>query len=509
MKRILIDNKKDLTLEDLKAVFFGEEVIIKLTDSAKAAIEKSANYINEIIKTDKVIYGVNTGFGKLAKVLISKENLAQLQTNIVLSHAVGTGDLLDSAVVKLMLLLKVNSLARGYSGIQPGTIEFLIQLFNQNLIPCVPGKGSVGASGDLAPLAHMVLPVLLEGDIEYKGVISSSKEALQKAGIAPTPLAPKEGLALLNGTQASTALAVAGLFQLENIFQAAVLAGSLSTIAIGGQISSFDPILHKVRNQPCQVQIAAQYEYYLSNSEYEMDMERVQTPYSIRCQPQVMGACLQQLQNAKTILENEANGVSDNPLIFADEDKVISGGNFHAEPIAMAADNLALSIAETANISERRVALLVDPSISGLPAFLVNEAGINSGFMMAQATAAALVSENKTFAHPASVDSIPTSANQEDHVSMATFAARRLTDMAQNSATVIAIELLAACQALDLISSWTLCSELKSCYDLVRQHSKFYDKDRYMAHEINAVRDLILAGIFTSGNYMRSPDYSG
>lgn len=496
MKRILIDDKKNLTLEDLKAVFLKEAITIELTESAKAAIEKSALYINEIIKTDKIIYGVNTGFGKLAKVLISKENLQKLQTNIVLSHAVGTGALLDSAIVKLIMLLKINSLARGYSGIQPCTLEFLIRLFNENLIPCIPGKGSVGASGDLAPLAHMVLPILYEGQIEHNGKISPSKVVLEKAGITPTPLAAKEGLALLNGTQASTALAMAGLFQLENIFRAAVLSGSLTTIAIGGKASPFDPLLHKARNQPSQEHVAKLYENYLLSSDYEIDAERVQAPYSIRCQPQVMGACWQQLQNTKTILENEANGVSDNPLIFADENKVISGGNFHAEPIAMASDNLALSIAEIANISERRIALLVDPSISGLPAFLVNEAGINSGFMMAQVTAAALVSENKTFAHPASVDSIPTSANQEDHVSMATFAARRLTDMAQNSATVIAIELLAACQALDLTKPQALCPELKTCYDLVRQHAKFYDKDRYIAHEIDAIRDLVLRGQF-------------
>lgn len=495
MKTITIDNQTDLSLKQLRHIFF-ESSKLHLSDSAKHAIHNSAAYIQEKLKSHETIYGVNTGFGRLAKISISDNQLKELQKNLVLSHSVGVGASLETNNVKLILSLKINSLARGYSGIRLITVNHLIKFFNHQLFPCIPSKGSVGASGDLAPLAHMALPLIGEGEVSTESEIISGKQALMRLNLKPLQLAAKEGLALLNGTQVSTGIALANYFYIERIFNAAMVAGTLSTIAAGGSPASFHPLIHKVRNQPEQEIVAACFSKLLANSRYNIATERVQSPYCIRCQPQVMGACLQQMQHAALILQREANGVSDNPLVFVNENKILSGGNFHAEPIAFVSDNLALVIAEIANISERRVAMLIDADISGLPPFLVREPGINSGFMLPQVTAAALVNENKTLAHPASIDSIPTCANQEDHVSMATFAARRLREMIENSATVIAIELLTACQGLDLTKPY-LANTLQPVYELVREHAPFYDTDRSLAKEITKIKALVLDGTFS------------
>jgi len=462
-------------------------------------IAASAAAVQAVVAAGAPAYGINTGFGKLAKTHIPDAQLEQLQLNLVRSHAVGTGALLDDATVRLMLVLKAASLARGFSGVRPVVIECLLALYNQDVLPCIPSKGSVGASGDLAPLAHLTLAMLGEGDVRVKGVVQPAAQALAQAGIAPVRLAAKEGLALLNGTQASTALALRGLFEAESLFAAAVVAGALSVDAAKGSDAPFDPRVHAVRGQPGQMAVAAVYRELLAGSairaSHRDNDDRVQDPYSLRCQPQVMGACLDLIHNVARTLEIEANAVTDNPLAFAGENgmpgEVISGGNFHAEPVALAADTLALAIAEIGALSERRIALLIDATLSGLPSFLVAAPGLNSGFMMAHVTAAALASENKSLAHPASVDSLPTSANQEDHVSMATFAARRLLDMADNTRGIVAIEWLAAAQGVDFHQPLLSSAPLQQARDALRERVPFYAEDRYFAPDIAAAIALL------------------
>ena len=422
------------------------------------------------------------------------------QRSIVLSHAAGVGNPIDNSTVRLILALKINSLARGYSGVRRELIEALVILFNQQIYPVIPEKGSVGASGDLAPLAHLALVLIGEGQARQHGQVITGREAMQRAGLAPFTLAPKEGLALLNGTQVSAAFAMQGLFAAQDIFHAAMVAGAMSVEAAQGSRKPFDARIHEVRGLAAQSDVARAYRHLLDHSEIEKShegCEKVQDPYSLRCQPQVMGACLMQMRHAESVLICEANGVSDNPLIFAETDEIISGGNFHAEPVALVADNLALALAEIGSLSERRIALLIDTNLSGLPPFLVENGGVNSGFMIAQVTAAALVSENKSLAHPASVDTIPTSANQEDHVSMATYAGRRLLEMAYNSASIVAIELLAAAQGLDFRKPLKSSSILEQARQLVRKHVKFYDHDRYFAPDIQSITSLVQSGRFS------------
>ena len=442
-----------LTLAQLRAVTKYDGIEYSLDESAFDAINKSAEAVQQVIKDDRVVYGINTGFGLLASTRIKTEELELLQRSIVLSHSAGFGEYMEDATVRLMMVLKINSLSRGFSGIRLQVIQTLITLLNAEVYPCVPKKGSVGASGDLAPLSHMVLPLLGEGEMSHNDQIISAIEGLKIAGLKPITLAAKEGLALLNGTQASTAFALEGLFHAEDLFAAGVTIGSMTVEAALGSRAPFDDRVHQVRGQKGQIDAATAYRSILEdNSEIgssHVDCEKVQDPYSLRCQPQVMGACLTQIRQAAEVLHIEANGVTDNPLVFANEGDFISAGNFHAEPVAMAADNLALAIAEIGSISERRMALLIDATLSKLPPFLVDNGGVNSGFMIAQVTSAALASENKSLAHPASVDSLPTSANQEDHVSMACFAGRRLADMAENTNGVLAVEYLAAAQGLD------------------------------------------------------------
>ena len=444
-------NNRPFKLEELRAIY-KNNFSVTLSAEVEEDIKKSADYIHAVSEDEKSIYGINTGFGVLANVKIDKDNLRKLQKNLVLSHAVGVGDFLSKAIVKLVVLLKIKTLAKGLSGSSLELVHSLCNLINLDVTPCIPAKGSVGASGDLAPLAHLAQVLIGEGYAELSGEIMPAKDALDKGGMKPFELGPKEGLALLNGTQVSTAIAMSSYFDTENLFLAALHSGALTVDAIKGSVKPFDNRIHEARGQKGQIAVAIELNKLISGSDIvksHIDCDRVQDPYSVRCQPQVMGACLDAINHVGSILSIEANAVTDNPLVFAEDKEIISGGNFHAEPVALAADHLALAIAEIGSISERRSALLIDKNLSGLPSFLVKESGLNSGFMIHQVTAAALVSENKLLSHPASVDSIPTSANQEDHVSMATHAANRLITMNENLSFIIAIELLSAAQGVE------------------------------------------------------------
>lgn len=485
-----------LDLADLRQLAYNQETL-ELTNDAYVRIDAAAQTVQDILTRGETVYGINTGFGILANVSIPDSDLTKLQENLVLSHAVGTGALMPDVVVRIILLLKINSLACGYSGARRDVIDALIALFNAQVYPCIPSQGSVGASGDLAPLAHMSTVLLGVGEVRHEDKTFSAIEGLALAGLKPLTLGPKEGLALLNGTQVSTALALHALMLTERVFASAVVSGSMAIDADRGCDVPFDARIHQVRGQLGQQRVAQAYQDVLQTSairESHHDCERVQDPYSLRCQPQVMGACLDQIHHVSQILLREMNAVSDNPLVFAEDNVILSGGNFHAQPIAFAADNLALAIAEIGSMSERRVALLIDQHMSQLPAFLVKEGGINSGFMIAQVTAAALVSENKSFAHPASVDSIPTSANQEDHVSMATFAARRLLLMVENTAVVVGIELLAACQGIEFHRPLTTSAPLEAVITQVRKQVPTYTVDRYFAPDIEIAKNWVLAG---------------
>jgi histidine ammonia-lyase len=496
-----------LRLDDLRRIW---QAPVHLTLAAEAwpAVEASAQAIGRIVARGDAAYGVNTGFGLLAKKRIPDAELAQLQRNLILSHSVGTGELLGDDVVRLALAIKVASLARGHSGVRRQVIETLIAIANAGIVPCIPAKGSVGASGDLAPLSHLTLALLGDGEVRVNGVKRSAGNALAEAGIAPVVLGAKEGLALINGTQISTALALHGLFLIERVFEAAVVVGAMAIDAAKGSDAPFDPRLHELRGHAGQIAAAHAYRELLAGSairaSHLTNDDRVQDPYSLRCQPQVMGACRDLITQAARTLLAEANAVTDNPLVFArrdaaGSDDVLSGGNFHAEPVAFAADTLALAIAEIGALSERRIALLIDATLSGLPPFLVREPGVNSGFMIAHVTAAALASENKSLAHPASVDSLPTSANQEDHVSMATFAARRLHEMAANSATIVGIELLAAAQGIDFHRPLSTSPRLAPVHRLLRERVPFYEVDRILAPDIAAATELVSSGRLSAG----------
>lgn len=483
-----------MTLEDLRIVF-QQAVTVVLDKRAHTAIEKSVATVNKIIEEDRTAYGINTGFGLLANTRIATKDLQSLQRSIVMSHAAGVGEPLDDDLVRLIMVLKINSLARGFSGIRLEVINALIALVNAQVYPFIPAKGSVGASGDLAPLAHMSLILLGEGKARYEGKWISAKKALEKAGLTPLKLEAKEGLALLNGTQTSTAFALKGLFEAEKLLLSGIVCGALSVEATLGSRKPFDARVQEVRGQKGQIDVAAMFRDVLSpTSELAKSHEncvKVQDPYSLRCQPQVMGACLTQIRQAAEVILIESNAVSDNPLVFTDNGDIISGGNFHAEPVAMAADNIALALAEIGALSERRIALLMDTHMSQLPPFLVNNGGVNSGFMIAQVTAAALASENKALAHPSSVDSLPTSANQEDHVSMAPAAGRRLWEMAKNVTGILAIEWLSACQRMDFREGLKSSETLEKARKTLRDQVAYYDKDRYFAPDIEAAINLI------------------
>ena len=487
-----------LTLADLKSLG-SPDAVLELAPDSYAAIDKTAALVQDIVKTGTRTYGVNTGVGTLSDRPIAAEDVAELQRRLVLSNAAGTGPLFSDRIVRMMLVLKINALATGLSGVRRDLVDALLTLLNSGLVPGVPSKGSVGASGDLAPLAHMAAALIGEGEIRRDGTIEPATAALAAAGISPYRLGPKEGLAMVNGTQASTALAVDGLARAESVFAATVVAGALSMEAALGQVSAFDPRIQAFRRQVGQIDIAATYRSLLASSEIQEQAKRdgrVQDPYCLRCQPQVMGTCLDFLRFGAGIIGREINAVTDNPLIDIDSGDILYGGNFHAEPVAMAADVLALSLSEIGAMSERRTALLTDANHSKLPAFLAGESGLDSGFMVAQVTAAALASENKHFANPVSTDSIPTTGNFEDFVSMATHAARRLGDMTDNAAAIVAIELLAACQGLEFRRPAKSSDVLEKVVSMIRDVAAPYTKDRYFAPDIEAVKRLVLDGRF-------------
>jgi len=485
-----------VSLADWRRIYRGETPL--LDPACHASIAASAASVARILARQDPVYGINTGFGKLASVRISDDDLLTLQRNIVLSHAAGVGDPMPVPIARLMMALKLASLAQGASGVQLATVALLESLLEKGLTPVIPAQGSVGASGDLAPLAHMAAAMIGTGEVWVGDVRMPASQALAQAGLLPLVLGPKEGLALLNGTQFSCAYALAGLFEAERLFGSALLTGALSTEAAKGSDAPFDPRIHALRGHKGQIETAAALRQLMDGSAIRASHltgdTRVQDPYCLRCQPQVMGAVLDMLRQAASTLLTEANGVSDNPLIFADTDEALSGGNFHAEPVAFAADMIALALCEIGSIAERRIAMLVDPALSGLPAFLTPRPGLNSGFMIPQVTAAALVSENKQRAYPASVDSIPTSANQEDHVSMAAHGARRLLGMADNVAGVLGIEYLAATQGCDFHTGLASSATLETARALLRGEVPTLDEDRYFHPDMAAAQGLIASG---------------
>ena len=487
-----------LGLSQLRRLCNSKPLPVQLDGACRKSIRASAFMVQKAADGGAAVYGVNTGFGKLANTRIAKADLAILQLKLLRSHAVGVGEPVAENIVRLILLLKAASLARGYSGVREVVVDALLDLYNHGISPVIPCQGSVGASGDLAPLAHLCLPLVGEGEVFYKGHRQSASQALNSAGLQPITLSAKEGLALINGTQVSTAMAIDALFATERVFEAAVIAGALTLDAARGSDGPFDARIHEVRGQPGQIECAAAYRALthgsaVRKSHLEGD-DRVQDPYCLRCQPQVMGACLDQMRYAAQVLAIEANAVTDNPLVFAADDALVSGGNFHAEPVALVCDALAVAIAEVGAIAERRIAMLVDTHVSGLPAFLTPDAGLNSGFMIVHVTAAALASENKSLSHPASVDSLPTSANQEDHVSMATFAARRLQPMLHNTAHIVAIELLAAAQGIEFLRPLASSAPLESLHSLIRSASPAMMQDRSLAPDMTALQKLVISG---------------
>ena len=486
----------DVSLAHWRQIYRGANA--PLDTACRAGIERSAASVARIVARGEPVYGINTGFGKLATVRIDAADLETLQRNLVLSHAAGIGDAAPVAIVRLMMALKLTSLAQGYSGVRLETVDRLATMLRLGLIPVIPAQGSVGASGDLAPLAHLAAAMLGVGEVEMQGRRIAAADTLASAGLAPLTLGPKEGLALLNGTQFSTACALAALFEAENLFRTALVTGALSTEAARGSDAPFDGRIHRLRRHPGQIDVGEAIRKLMNGSairaSHRVNDDRVQDPYCLRCQPQVMGAALDVLRAAARTLGDEANGVTDNPLIFAEDDQALSGGNFHAEPVAFAADIIALAVCEIGSISERRIAMLVDSSLSGLPAFLTSRPGLNSGFMLAQVTAAALVAENKQRAYPASVDSIPTSANQEDHVSMAAHGARRLLPMIDNAVGIVGIEVLAAAQGCDFHSPLASSVQLERVRALVRAVVPHLTEDRYFHPDILCAMDLVRRG---------------
>ncbi|HMO46179.1 MAG TPA: histidine ammonia-lyase [Rubrivivax sp.] len=497
------------SLEQLQALHAGGAAL-ELDAAAHAAIAASAAVVQRAAAGAVAVYGVNTGFGKLASTRISEADLAALQLNLIRSHSVGVGEPLAPEVVRLLLALKAGSLARGASGVRQQVVDMLLAVLNAGLVPFIPSQGSVGASGDLAPLAHMTLALLGEGEFlvhgtaHPAGAVAERRAAagvLREHGLQPLRLQAKEGLALINGTQVSTALALHALFAFEPVLESALVIGALTVDAARGSDGPFDPRIHALRGQPGQIDVAMYYRALLAGSAIRQSHtegdDRVQDPYCLRCQPQVVGACLDQLRHAALVLLREANAVTDNPLVFAGDASMISGGNFHAEPVALAADAMANAIAEVGAIAERRIAMLIDSNVSRLPPFLTADAGLNSGFMIAHVTAAALASENKSLAHPASVDSLPTSANQEDHVSMATFAARRLQPMIANVAHILAIELLAAAEGIEFLRPLASSAPLESAHALLRERVPRFAVDRFIAPDIEHAAALVRAGALT------------
>ena len=487
-----------IDLATLRRIWAGASA--RLDDSSMQRVSEAAASVDRIVAGGETVYGVNTGFGLLASTRIPDDRLAELQTNLILSHSVGLGDPLPRHVTRLMIVLKLLGLGRGHSGVRPLVIEALEALLEHDAMPVIPSQGSVGASGDLAPLAHLISALMGKGKIDVRGEVLASEAALKKLGMQPLKLGPKEGLALINGTQASTAIALDALFTGERVFASAIAAGALSVDALKGSVKPFDSRISELRGQPGQIRVAAAIRDLLDGSEIGASHTRcgkVQDPYSFRCQPQVMGAALDLLENAARTLTIEAGAVTDNPILFPDENIAISGGNFHAQPVAFAADIISLALCEIGSISERRSAVLIDPKMSGLPPFLTEDSGVNSGMMITQVTAAALVSENKSLAHPASIDTIPTSAGQEDHVSMAPIAGRKAAQIARNAAGVIAIELMTSAQAVDFHLPLKTSAKLQTIHAKVREITPRFTSDRYWADEMAELQVAVLGGRVT------------
>jgi len=486
-----------VTLSELKMIL-SDNTPVKVDRSVKQSVEKSAQLIETAANGDEAVYGVNTGFGKLASIKIPPEDTAKLQRNLILSHCCGVGEALDESTVRLIMALKLMSLGRGASGVRWALIEQLENMSIKGVIPVIPAQGSVGASGDLAPLAHMAAVMMGEGEAFYQGERMSGSEALSAAGLAPVILGPKEGLALINGTQTSTALALVGLFDGWNCVQTALITGALSTDAAMGSSAPFHPDIHTLRGHRGQIEAGQTLRNLMGGSEirdeHRDDDTRVQDPYCIRCQPQVMGAVIDLLRHAAQTLEIEANAVTDNPLTLSDG-RIVSGGNFHAEPVAFAADQIAIALSEVGSIAQRRIALLVDPALSfGLPAFLSPKPGLNSGLMIAEVTSAALMSENKQMSNPASVDSTPTSANQEDHVSMACHGARRLMRMNANLQRILGIEALSAAQGVEFRAPLKTSERLQAAMNALREEVSAVEEDRYLAPDLEKAASLVKAG---------------
>ena len=494
MKKIIIDGNS-LTLEDLVNVA-RHNFPIEISEKALAKVKVSRQIVDDIVEAGQISYGITTGFGKFSDIAISKDECIQLQKNLIMSHSCGVGNPLSEEIVRAMMVLRTNALSKGYSGVRPETLDVLISMINKGVHPVVPEKGSLGSSGDLAPLSHMVLTMLGLGEAIYEGKRMESKEAMEKAGIKPLEyLGAKEGLALINGTQCMTAVGAITVYDAINLMKTADISFCLTMEALNGITCAMDERVHLVRPHKGQFNTAKNALKILEGSEMtsEQGQLRTQDAYALRCTPQIHGGCKDALEYVKNKVEIEMNSVTDNPIIFPGEDqKIISGGNFHGEPMALAFDFLGIALSEIANISERRLEKMVNPALShGLPAFLVNHGGLNSGFMIVQYSAASLVSENKVLAHPASVDSIPSSANQEDHVSMGTIAARKARDIMDNIRKVLAMEILTSVQAIDLRGKKKLGVGTEAAYNIIREHTSFIDKDRIMYKEINTCEDII------------------
>lgn len=494
MKTILIGGAK-LTIDELLSVArYGYN--IEITAEAEAGMQKSRKVVEKCVSEEKVVYGLTTGFGKFSDVTISEEDCFTLQENLIMSHSCGVGEPLPQEVVKAMMLLRINALSVGYSGIRVSTVRTLAEMLNKGVIPVVPCKGSLGASGDLAPLAHMCLVLLGMGEAVYQGRRMSGKEAMQKAGITPVRLTAKEGLALINGTQAMCSIGALAVADSETLVKTAEIIAALTMEAENGIIDAMDERIHNIRQQPGQMITAENMRMLLNGSKYitRQGEKRVQDAYAFRCIPQIHGASRDSIEYVKGVITREINAVTDNPVIFAETGEAISGGNFHGQYLAMGLDFLGIALAELANVSERRIERLVNPALSGLPAFLVKKGGLNSGMMIAQYTAAALVSENKVLAHPACVDSIPSSANQEDHVSMGMTSARKAREILNNTVDVLAIELMCAAQAVEFQSSAGLAPATAAVYNKVREKIAPLDSDRILYTDIEKCAQLIREG---------------
>jgi histidine ammonia-lyase len=508
--KTLFISSNDLTYKDIET-FYSSCQKVSLSDDVKKKIKYTRQVVEDILKSDQSVYGVNTGFGKFSEIRIDKEKVEELQKRLVYSHAAGTGRPLDQDIVRLIMLLKIKSLSFGHSGCRLEIVDILIKMLNNDIIPVIPEKGSVGASGDLAPLAHLALVMMSKGSAFIKNKNAkqsivwlevSGKEALDKYRIKPITLKAKEGLALLNGTQVSTAIGIWTYLKAKNLIKVADIVGALTLEALLGTLAPFDARIHRLRSHPGQKSVSANIRKLLTGSpivaSHKHDDQRVQDAYSLRCIPQVHGAVRDALKYVEGVLLKEMNSVTDNPLIFPEKKTVISGGNFHAAPIGYACDFMGIVLTDLTNISERRIEHMQDPHVSLLPGFLTRSGGLNSGFMIAHVTAAALLSENKVLAHPASVDSIPTSANKEDHVSMATHAARKALEITENLENVLAIELISACQALDLRAPLTPSENTGAALEIVRSHIPFWKNDRQIYKDMNLARELIISGTLVS-----------